>query len=454
MLAAYNNSVSDFRYWINNERQTDFVIFGKRAIIFKEMNSDISFFNYFLFRLFTINYRTLFFKENKARLNLRAEQLKGSYLFFKKDKLKNNKHTTLKRGLVFFWKALQYWLLSLFLAGLCLYYLTVIKLLPFGKTIFSWIMAGMFFYWLISGFVFFTKRYKYSKFTSAIQRFWRRSYIIFWLIESSLFVVFLYLTLNSSAEPFIFYDPVSFYKQHLFSWRSFFYKNMLIIVLIIFSYFTLLLTKWSHFSKLQACLLPITLLVVYIAWLETYQIYHILHFYGTMNWVYDADERLWNLEAELRRTRILNHYVTICFIAKYFHVVFILVFWVFFVLRTLEQKRVYYPLLSANIQNFLFLYIMNWIYMYPWFKFFFRRYLEYSSVSTNLTTHNLGFKVFFSDLGLYLTVIFESSAFTFKENLIFFEDMLFYYWSENTVVVRNSQFVRHAIRDLVVNYLS
>jgi hypothetical protein len=72
------------------------------------MNSDISFFNYFLFRLFTINYRALFFKENKARLNLRAEQLKGSYLFFKKDKLKNNKHTTLKRGLVFFWKALQY----------------------------------------------------------------------------------------------------------------------------------------------------------------------------------------------------------------------------------------------------------------------------------------------------------------------------------------------------------
>ena len=360
----------------------------------------------------------------------------------------------MKTGFFFFWKALQYWTLGLFLALSCCYYLTIIKVLPFAKTLFSWTMLIMFFYWLISGFVFFTKKYKYAKFTSSIQRFWRRSYIIFWLIESSLFLVFLYLTLNASSEPFTFYDPVGFYKQHLFSWRSFFYKNAVIILLIVLSYFVLILTKWSHFSKIQAGLALTTLLVIYIAWLETYQIYHIFQFYGTMVWVYDADERLWNLEVEFRRTRIVNHYVTICFLAKYFHVVFILVFWVFFVLRTLEQNRLHYPLLSANIQNFLFLYMMNWVYMYPWFKFYLRRYLDYSSISTNVTTHNLGLKVFFSDLGLYSTVVFENIFSQFRRNLCFYEDMLLYYWSENTVVVHNSQFVRHAIRDLVLSYLN
>jgi len=172
-----------------------------------------------------------------------------------------------------------------------------------------------------------------------------------------------------------------------------------------------------------------------------------------MIWVYDADERLWNLEAEFRRTRIANHYITICFLAKYFHVVFILVFWIFFVLRTLEQNRLHYPLLSANIQNFLFLYIMNWVYMYPWFKFYLRRYLDYSSISTNVTTHNLGLKVFFSDLSLYSTVIFENIFSQLKRNLCFYEDILLYYWSENTAVVHNSQFVRHAIRDLILSYL-
>jgi len=51
-------------------------------------------------------------------------------------------------------------------------------------------------------------------------------------------------------------------------------------------------------------------------------------------------------------------------------------------------------------------------------------------------------------------VIFENIFLQFKKNLCFYEDMLLYYWSENTVVVHNSQFVRHAIRDLVLSYLN
>ena len=65
------------------------------------MTSDISFFNYFLFRLVKTNYVPIFFKESKSRLNLRTEQLKNSYLFFKKEKLKNNRNTIIKKGFFF-----------------------------------------------------------------------------------------------------------------------------------------------------------------------------------------------------------------------------------------------------------------------------------------------------------------------------------------------------------------
>ena len=402
----------------------------------------------------TFNYKENFFNITKNRINLRSGQLKDSYLFFKSDKLNQKTGLSLWGGLIFFWKALQYWFLGLFLALACTYYLCVIKLLPFTKIFFNWIMLSMFLYWMLSGFVFFTKKYNFTKLTSAIQRFWKRSYIVFWLIETSLFLVFFYLTINASAEPYNFYDAVGFYKQHLFSWRSFFLKNILIIVLIMLSYFLIVLTKWEQFNKIQILLLPMTLLIIYIAWLETYQVYHLLHFYGSLNWVYDVDERLWNLEVEFKRTRIANHYVTICFLAKYFHILFILVFWLFSVLRFLEKKRLSYPLLSANVQNFIFLYMMSWLYMYPWFKFYTRRYLDYSFNDLNVTTHNLAFKVFFSDLNFYLSVIFGGVFDQLKKNLIFFEDAAFFYWHENSVVVHNSQFIRHALRDVLINKLS
>jgi len=92
--------------------------------------------------------------------------------------------------------------------------------------------------------------------------------------------------------------------------------------------------------------------------------------------------------------------------------------------------------------------------MYPWFKFYTRRYLDYSFNDLNVTTHNLAFKVFFSDLNLYLSVIFDGVFDQLKKNLIFFEDAAFFYWHENSVVVHNSQFIRHALRDVLINKLS
>jgi hypothetical protein len=99
------------------------------------------------------------------------------------------------------------------------------------------------FYLLFSGFVFFVKKYQYRFYTTAIQRFWRRTLLIFWVIEGSLFIVFIYLAFNASQEPVYVYDNTQIYKTHLYSWKCFLPKVLLSVVIIISTYVLLLSAK-------------------------------------------------------------------------------------------------------------------------------------------------------------------------------------------------------------------
>ena len=172
-------------------------------------------------------------------------------------------------------------------------------------------------YLFFSGFVFFFKKYQYRLYTSAIQRFWRRSLIIFWAIESTLFITFIYLILNANQEPVYMYDNVQVFKTHFYSWRFFLSKVILSTLLIILTYMLMLSLRWNTFSKTNNFVLLITVLILYLTWLEFYQLFHLMNCYGTTNWVYDFTEHLWNLEVEFKRTRIVNHYVTIGLVAKF-----------------------------------------------------------------------------------------------------------------------------------------
>lgn len=122
----------------------------------------------------------------------------------------------------------------------------------------------MFSYWLLSGFVFFIKKYQFGKYTSSIQRFWRRSYIIFWLLEGCLFLVFFYFTVNASSEPIYMFDQIQIFKTRLFSWRSFMLKLLPITFLIVIGYIYLLSIRWVVFSKNIIFLLLLTAVLTYV----------------------------------------------------------------------------------------------------------------------------------------------------------------------------------------------
>ena len=369
------------------------------------------------------------------------------YYFNNNFSLLNNKQSFFY-GLKSVWLHLGNWLIPVIVSSLFIYYSFFLRSLPFSKIFFGYLLLGNMFYLLLSGFVFFIKKYQYRLYTSVIQRFWRRTLIIFWMIEGSLFCVFVYLIFNASQEPVYMYDNLQVYKTHFYSWRFFLIKIISSSLLIVLTYMLLLSIKWNTFNKSNNLSLFITVLLLYIVWLEFYQIFHLMNCYGTSNWVYDFSEHLWNLELEFKRTRIVNHYVTIGLVAKFWHVVFAAVFWIFFLLRGLESSRFRYPLLSANLQNFLIVYIMSWLYMYPWFKYVLRKILDIPYFWFFINNRKLGVFLFFNDIKLYyygFLDFFYNYSFSFS-----FKKTSFYYWHESSLQIKNTQFRKHNIRDLYI----
>lgn len=371
---------------------------------------------------------------------------KFDYFFFKK-MFKNH----VWFGLSSIWKAIRMWILSVFLLVISIYFLSLVRVLPVNTVLFQWFALGMFSYWLISGFVFFIKKYRFTRFTSSIQRFWRRSYILFWLIESCLLVVFIYLTLNSTQETSYMLDQISVFKNHLFSWRAFLPKLVINTILVILGYLLLLNVKWNIFKKNIPFVLTITVLLTYMLWVEFYQIYHVSNFYANLFWSYDVDERLWSLESDVRRTRIANHYVMILFLLKFWHIVFIYAFWIFFVLRASELERIRYPIYSANFQNFIILYIMAWLFMYPWIKVISQKFLSTPYFWFYVNNRTVGLRIFFYDIKL---VLYSLQNYIFFNNFQNFSVKDFFYWTLSTENNNFENFRKHTIKNMVIKNLS
>jgi len=401
----------------------------------------------------------LWFYNNKANktMSFKIKQTTNNrfYFFWNNSESIHNNIQVVNYGIKSVWKHVRFWVLPLTICLLFVYYSFVIKSLPFSKVLFSYVIIGNMAYLLISGFVFFIKKYQYRLYTSVIQRFWRRTLMVFWLIEATLFSIFIYFMFNASQEPMYVYDTIQIYKTHFYSWRFFLVKIILSSLLITFTYMLLLATKWNSFSKTNNIVFIITLLLLYIAWLEFYQMFHLMNLYGTTNWMYDFTEHMWNLELEFKRTRIVNHYVTIGLIAKFWHIVFAVVFWIFFVLRGLESSRYRYPLLVANIQNFLIIYFMSWLYMYPWFKFITRKAMDMPYFWFFVNNRRFAIFLFFNDIKLYFFGICDLTNVWYQTiTTHIYKKSPLYYFIESSNSVGFTQYRKHHIRDLILNKLN
>lgn len=326
-------------------------------------------------------------------------------------------------GLNFFFDFIKFWAIPSLLFISFVYFSLITKNLPFNKVIFQWFVIFMLLYLLVSGFVFFVKKYQFSKYTSVVQRFWKRSFIIFWVLELFLLSIFLFLTLNASQEYVHTLDNSQIYKKHLLSLRLFLIKSVPAALMIVLTYYTMLNLKWSTFSKSNIFTIVITFIISYLTWSEFYHYYHISNFYGNLVWIYDNNDKLWNLELEVRRTRIYNHYYNLLIFIKGVHVFFIFGFWIFTMLRNDELDRYRYPLFAANLQNFILLYVLNYIYILPYIKYSYRKYYNYPYKWFYINNRSVFWRNFFNDFKLFLVgfyLFFENIFVNLQNNILYY----------------------------------
>ena len=341
--------------------------------------------------------------------------------------------------------AVRLWFLPLVVTLFMTFFLSFVRLLPVNTTLFQVFGLLMFFYWLLSGFVFFIKKYKFSKFTSAVQRFWRRAYILFWLLESCLLLVFFYLTLNASQESVYSLDQIASFKSHASSFKNFLPKAFPLILLIVIGYLLLLNLKWNFFKKQLLPIVLVSVILLYVLMQESYQMFHVFNFFSNLFWTYSVEDKLWSLEFDVRRTRLVNHYTIILFVLKYWHVVFIYFFWVFTILRSNESNSLNYPLYSANFQNFIILFIMLFISLYPWVKFIAAPVTTEPYFWFFLNPNSIFIMSFISDIKLFTISLFD---FDLQSNYSYGQSNFFYFISgdsQNSWLFHKKQFTRNLI---------
>lgn len=265
-----------------------------------------------------------------------------------------------------------------------------------------WFVAGVLFMWLMSGFNFFLKRYQFAKFTSVIARFWKRTSTYFWISEGFLFSIFLYYYLNSSQEPVYMYDFNSLIQIYLPNLYTIYLNTWLLLFIMTYFYYWVL--NISNFTIQQniAHLIVIILGVLYIYLIESYQFYYLLNYFTESSWIYLNDTNIWVLDHEAPKTRARQQYLIFLLIAKYWHFIFIFLGFLFWVLKTFEQARAFYTLTGWNLQNLIILFWLNFVFVFYWFKWIARRYLDgtyfWFFLDSNLNT----LKYFVAELFLVL----------------------------------------------------
>lgn len=244
------------------------------------------------------------------------------------------------------------------------------------KQVAIWFILLIIFYLLMSTFNNFLNKYKYGKFTSAIQRFWKRTGMVFWLIEGFLFLIFFYYFLNSSQESLYMHDYSNLNQELLIQLKTS-YKNMILLSLAIYFSFVLILNN-NYLNYYQNILLLslISLIIFFMLYVETYQFVYIVTLFTDKNWIYDDINQLWVLEFEQNNIRVKQQYFLLCLIAKYWHFIFIFISWFFFVIKCFEINKINYTLMGYNVQNLLILYILNLFCLIQWLKWLFKKFLE------------------------------------------------------------------------------
>ncbi len=325
------------------------------------------------------------YKPSQYEKMMRTIKLQGFFNFaYINEKKPHNSWTYIKQRyldgimphITIYYNFIKTTIIAILCALIYFFYSVFFFKVPFLKQLAIWFIVGMMFFWLISGFNFFLKRYQYGKFTSQIKRFWKRTNACFWLIEGFLMLLFFYYYLNSSQEPAYMFDYSSLNQEYLISLRVAGLNIILLAIVIYFMYFVLLRLNSNNWYQINVYVMLISIFIFYSFFLETYQFYYVLTGFNERFWVLDEETNRWNLESDNPILRTKHQYFLVCLIAKYWHFLFIFLSWVFFIIKSFERRKVTITLFAANLQNIIILYVLNIVCYIQWLKWFYRRFFD------------------------------------------------------------------------------
>ena len=224
-------------------------------------------------------------------------------------------------------------------------------------------------YLLMTGFVFFFKKSQFSKYTNNNSRFWIRAYIVFWLLEIFLFFVFLYLTINSNSEPISGYDTSSIIEEcYTFFNAYFFFLISIFIIIFVHKYLNLTARYTNNGTNSLIYILFTFFFNLVFFWFEFYTfLYYISNFQG-VTYVFDSEINEWIPEIQTIRNKIIFNFFFICILLKFFHLLFILIFSFFSIIRFSERLKISYTLVIFNKQNYMILLVMSFLQLFFFLK--------------------------------------------------------------------------------------
>lgn len=324
-----------------------------------------------------INFLNYFFFEKRIFLLKQILNYFLNYFNNKNDFIRF--YFAIKGGIKLFFIKFTWNIFLLFSISIYLYLYIYINTISF-KYLYKQIFILMIIWLLISTFIFLNKSYKYSKYTSDVQKFWKRSLVLFWLIELFLFLLAIYLYSICFFESKYFLD---WKKITRMSFNNITFIKLYFFIITILLFLNLMLVffhKYNQYTLIYLGLFIQFLLITYLFVIEVLKLEYIAnHLLDTKNWTlnitknrFQMNKQFWFTELKIRNERNFMAYLVFL---KFWHILFIYCYYVFVLYLTYSNTKIPVDLISSNTQNLLilllFYFFSLWILIKDFLMFYF-----------------------------------------------------------------------------------
>jgi len=182
------------------------------------------------------------------------------------------------------------------------------------QLIFYTLIVFFIFYWISSIFIFLFKSGLYSKTTSVIQRFWKRTLYLFWSLELFLFFIYSWLILIAPSEVEWFFDHSQLYLVAYVQGSSLF--NQILTTLLIITV-TVLSQYLISFVKIEFFLLILAYLLFKVLCNDGSQVIVSSLFYGNTSVWFNTPDFNWSISTDLLENRVDSNYTWLVIILKF-----------------------------------------------------------------------------------------------------------------------------------------